>query len=225
MRSCSRRGLSGSYFDGGAFVRSFFPPDPVRTQAKQISDLYTIVFLFAAAIFFLVEGLIMWTVIRYRRKPGDDELPPQTHGHNLAEITWTVVPTIIVAFLFFISWQTLNSVEAEGAQPDLRSAPSPASSSGRSTTSPRTAWTRGVFSLTLRTAPMAAWCCRPARPRSSTSRAGDVIHAFYVPQFLFKRDVVPGQINQFDFTIDDEGCRPDLPRPVRGAVRDRATGS
>ena len=49
----------------------------------------------------------------------------------------------------------------------------------------------------------------------------DVIHAFYVPQFLFKRDVVPGVQNQFD--LDDPGGRrgPDLPRPVRRAVRDR----
>ena len=45
-------------------------------------------------------------------QPGDDDLPPQTHGNNLAEVVWTVVPTIIVLFLFVISWQTLNTVEA-----------------------------------------------------------------------------------------------------------------
>ena len=92
-----------------------------REQGEQIHDLYTIVFYIAAAIFFVVEGLIVWSVIRYRRKPGDDiELPPQTHGHNLAEIVWTVVPTIIVIFLFFISWQTLNNVDDAPANPDLR---------------------------------------------------------------------------------------------------------
>ena len=105
---------------GPQVARSFFPPDPVSRQGKQINDLYTIVFVIAAAIFFLVEGLIVWSVIRYRRRPGDIELPPQTHGHNLAEIVWTVVPTIIVIFLFFISWQTLNTVEATTPQPDLR---------------------------------------------------------------------------------------------------------
>ena len=106
--------------NGPQVVRSFFPPDPVSEQGRHINDLYTIVFVIAAAIFFLVEGLIVWSVIRYRRRPGDDELPPQTHGHNLAEIVWTVVPTIIVMFLFFVSWQTLNSVEANTPQPDLR---------------------------------------------------------------------------------------------------------
>src|SRR4029453_18580732 len=78
--------------NGPQVVRSFWPPEAVTTQGQQIHDLYTIVFVIAAAIFFLVEGLIIWTVIRYRRKPGDDELPPQTHGHNLAEVTWTLVP-------------------------------------------------------------------------------------------------------------------------------------
>ena len=56
--------------------------------------------------------------MRYRRKPGRRQLPPQTHGNNIAEIVWTVVPTIIVAFLFVISWQTLNAVDAVSATPD-----------------------------------------------------------------------------------------------------------
>ncbi len=57
---------------GPEIVRSFFPPDPVTTQGQHINDLYTIVFVIAAAIFFLVEALIVWSVIRYRRRPGDD---------------------------------------------------------------------------------------------------------------------------------------------------------
>ena len=105
--------------NGQSIVQSFWPPAPASTQGQAIHDLYTIVFIIAAAIFFVVEGLIVWTVIRYRRKPGDDELPPQTHGHNLAEIVWTVVPTLIVIFLFFVSWQTLNTVEAKTTTPDL----------------------------------------------------------------------------------------------------------
>jgi cytochrome c oxidase subunit II len=62
--------------NGPQVVRSFFPPDPVSEQGRHINDLYTIVFVIAAAIFFLVEALIVWSVIRYRRRPGDTELPP-----------------------------------------------------------------------------------------------------------------------------------------------------
>ena len=79
---------------------SFFPSTTragSRTAAHGVQSLYDIVFYIAVAIFFLVEGLIVWTVFRYRRKPGDDELPPQTHGNNLVEVIWTAIPTIIVA--------------------------------------------------------------------------------------------------------------------------------
>ncbi len=78
------------------FVTGLYPPVAVTEEGAQIRDLYNIVFLIAAAIFLLVEGLIIWTVVRYRRKPGDDVLPAQTHGNNLAELVWTIVPTIIV---------------------------------------------------------------------------------------------------------------------------------
>ena len=194
--------LAWLVLNGAAVVRSFFPPDPASRQGREIFDLYTIVFIIAAAIFFLVEGLIVWSVIRYRRRPGDIELPPQTHGHNLAEIVWTVVPTIIVVFLFFISWQTLNSVEATTPQPDLK--------------------VRAVAGQFQWQFDYLAADAGPTERRSSPSAAPtgqegglvlpagktthlylsspDVIHAFYVPHFLFKRDVVPGIVNEFDLT-------------------------
>ena len=103
-------------------LTGLYPPIAVTTQGAEIRNLYTVIFLIAVAIFLVVEGLIIWTVIRYRRKPGDDTLPPQTHGNNIAEFVWTIVPTIIVIFMFFVSWQTLNPVEATsaGAQTKIR---------------------------------------------------------------------------------------------------------
>ena len=106
--------------NASAIWNSFFPPQAKSVEGQEIRSLYDIVFAIAVVIFVVVEGLIIWSVVRYRRRPGDNELPPQTHGNNLAEITWTVIPTAIVIFLFIISWQTLNSVEATSAQPDLR---------------------------------------------------------------------------------------------------------
>ena len=88
----------------------------MTTQGAEIRNLYTAIFLIAVAIFLVVEGLIIWTVIRYRRKPTDVALPPQTHGNNVAEFVWTVVPTILVIFMFIVSWQTLNSVDVELAR-------------------------------------------------------------------------------------------------------------
>jgi len=190
---------------GENFVTGLYPPKAVTEQGQAIRDLYTIVFLIAVAVFFVVEGLILWTVIRYHRKPGDDTLPAQTHGNNIAEAVWTIVPTIIVAFLFIISWQTLNVVDAVSATPETRIA----AHAGQFQ------WSFDYFSddgqtlLYTELAPLGEdGGLRVPTGRtiqlSLTVNDNDVIHAFYVPQFLFKRDVVPGRVNKFDFKVDED---------------------
>jgi len=193
---------------GQGILQSLFPPIAVTDRGEQIRNLYDIVFGLAAVVFFLVEGLIIWTVVRYRRRPGDDTLPVQTHGNAIAEIVWTVIPSIIVAFLFIVSWQTLNTVEAISPNPEVKIRA-----------------VAGQFQWTFDYLPADFDPARkpPAKPLYTqfvaTGDGGgmaipagetiqlylespDVIHAFYVPQFLFKRDVVPGRINTFEFTVN-----------------------
>lgn len=183
-------------------VDSLYPPEAVTDRGVAIRELYTIVFVIAVVIFFVVEGLIIWTVLRYRRKPGDDTLPPQTHGNNVAEIVWTVVPTIIVAFLFVVSWQTLNTVEAVSANPETRIR----------AVAGQFQWTfdyldetgeNVVYSQLLPTGEAGGMVVPAGRTVLLSLESPDVLHAFYVPQFLFKRDVVPGRVNTFEFTVDE----------------------
>ncbi|HEV8544842.1 MAG TPA: cupredoxin domain-containing protein [Candidatus Limnocylindrales bacterium] len=193
--------------NGPQIVRSFFPPEPETAEGHAIFDLYTIVFVIAAIIFFLVEGLIVWTVIRYRRRPGDDELPPQTHGHNLAEVVWTVIPTIIVLFLFFISWQTLNTVEATSATPDLkvRAVAGQFQWSFEYLAPEAGALDKPLFTVNVPTGADGGLTLPAGKTTHLYLYSPDVIHAFYVPQFLFKRDVVPfadATRNQFDLKLD-----------------------
>jgi cytochrome c oxidase subunit 2 len=194
---------------GHEVVTSLFPPQAVTVQGALIRDLYTIVFLIAAVIFFLVEGLIIWTVIRYRRRPGDDTLPAQTHGNAIAEVVWTVVPTLIVAFLFVISWQTLNTVEIVSAQPDhkIRAVagqfqwtfeylPDDYDPNANPRKDP-------VFRQFVPTGETGGLVVPAGESVTLYLESPDVIHAFYVPQFLFKRDVVPGRVNVFEFTVNE----------------------
>ena len=114
--------IVGLVFWSGA-GSSLYPPQPATAQAQEISDLYDIIFALAVAIFVAVEGLIVWSILRYRRRPEDVDLPPQTHGNNLVEALWTVIPTVIVLYLFVISWDTLSEVDAVSAaagRPDPR---------------------------------------------------------------------------------------------------------
>jgi cytochrome c oxidase subunit 2 len=187
---------------------SMFPPPSATAQGREIRSLYDVVFIIAVAIFLVVEGLIVWSVIRYRRKPGDDELPPQTHGNNLAETIWTIVPTIIVIFLFVISWQTLNSVNAVTTAPEIKVR----------AVAGQFAWTfdyldqdgKAVLFTQLTATGDGGGLVVPVDQKVQLSlHSNDVIHAFYVPQFLFKRDVNPiaddpdySQDNVFDFTLE-----------------------
>jgi len=195
---------------GQRVVSSLFPPIAVTTEGAKIRDLYTIVFFIAVVIFFVVEGLILWTVLRYRRKPDDYELPPQTHGNAIAEVVWTVVPTLIVAFLFVISWQTLNTVEVVSANPDQKI----------EATAGQFQWTfsylpadydpnakprkEPLFTQLVPVGDDGGLVIPAGRTVKLYLESKDVIHAFYVPQFLFKRDVVPGRTNVFEFTVKPE---------------------
>ena len=188
---------------GNEILTGLYPPIAVTSQGAEIRNLYTVIFLIAVAIFLVVEGLIIWTVIRYRRKPGDVALPPQTHGNNVAEFVWTVVPTIIVILMFIVSWQTLNSVDVNTptAQTKIRAVAG------------QFQWTfeyldqndKVVYtefqSLVAKGGGMYVPAGRTVQLQLFVSPK-DVIHAFYVPQFLFKRDVVPGRTTAFDFTVD-----------------------
>jgi len=184
------------------FVTGLYPPLAVTEEGAQIRDLYTIVFLIAAAIFVLVEGLIIWSVIRYRRKPGDDTLPAQTHGNNIAELVWTVVPSLIVVFLFVVSWQTLNVVDTAAANPETRIRAVAGQFQWQFDYLADDGQTI-LFTQNLPVGEDGGMVVPAGRTVQLTMTSQDVIHAFYVPQFLFKRDVVPGRVNQFDFTVNE----------------------
>jgi cytochrome c oxidase subunit 2 len=187
---------------------SLYPPVPVTDRAHEISQLYDIVFAIAVAIFIAVEGLIVWSILRYRRRPTDIDLPPQTHGNNLVEVLWTAIPTVIVLFLFVISWDTLNKVDAtsvqQGQQPDLQV----------HVIAGQFQWQFEYLDangkhVATQTKPVAGpdgggMAVPVGKKVYVTLSSGDVIHAWYVPRFLFKRDVIPGQTNHFEFTVDED---------------------
>jgi cytochrome c oxidase subunit 2 len=180
---------------------TLFPPAAATSQAVETRRLYDIVFALAVAIFIAVEGLIVWSVIRYRRKPTDVDLPPQTHGNNLVEIIWTIIPTVIVLYLFAISYSALNTVDAVSATPDIRI----------HAVAEQFVWHFEYLDangkrIAVQTEPRQAKGGGMGLPVGKnvviTLDSPDVIHAFYVPKFLFKRDVVPGQTNTFQVNVD-----------------------
>ena len=194
---------------------SLYPPQAATRQARDVRGLYDIVFALAIAIFLAVEGLIVWSILRYRRKPTDDELPAQTHGNNLVEIIWTLIPTVIVLYLFFVSWQTLTTVDAVSATPAVRI----------HAIAGQFAWQfeyQDADGKKLATQIVPEWdkgggmAVPVGKSVLVTLDSPDVLHAWYVPRFLFKRDVVPGQPNHFEFTVDPSEAQDGKPAVYGG---------
>ena len=187
---------------------SFFPmhgTGGVTDRSGSVQNLYDIVFYIAVAIFLLVEGLIVWSVFRYRRKSTDTDLPPQTHGNNLVEVIWTVIPTAIVIFLFVMSWQTLNVVEASTpSQVHVRAVAAQFQWSFEYLDGPDPN-ANVLYTQVIPGGEAGGLVLPVGEPVHVDLRSNDVIHAFYVPKFLFKKDVVPGRNNNFDFTIEEPG--------------------
>jgi cytochrome c oxidase subunit II len=175
---------------------SFGPPEAVTEQGRDVEWLYYFVLAIAFVIWALVTGLILFAVVRYRRKPTDTELPPQIHGNNVLEIIWTVVPTAIVAIMFVFSFNTLNRVDAVSGATDVRIRAVAA----------QFQWSFEYLSADGQKVLFEQLAPEMTIPAGKTVhlslRSKDVIHAFYVPKFLFKRDVVPGRENVFEFTVD-----------------------
>lgn len=86
---------------------------PASNDANLINNLFFVVYVFSFIVFVLVEALLVIAAIRFRRRRAD-EMPEQIHGHSVAELTWTVVPAVVVAIVFAFSVDTLSRLSAAG---------------------------------------------------------------------------------------------------------------
>jgi len=172
-------------------------PHSVTEQGQAIYNLYNLFMYIAAVVFVLVSGLVIWSVVRYRRR--DEELPTQTHGNNRLELAWTVIPTVIVLVLFVFTIRAQDKVLDQSGQADVNLTVTAFQWSWRFTYEGTGAEVvGGPGTVPEMVVPVGA------RIRVKLLSA-DVVHSFYVPQTLFKRQAIPGTVNQFDLTFDKVG--------------------
>jgi cytochrome c oxidase subunit 2 len=171
---------------------------PATQQGREISSLYAVMLVVVAGLFILVEGLIIWSLLRYRRRRDDPTLPPQIHGHRGLEYLWTVIPILIVLGLYVLSLQTLGKVEARSADPAVTVDVYGYQWYWEFKLPDEGVDVRGIGTTPELVLPVG----QPIRFRLHSD---NVIHSFFVPAFLFKRDLIPGIDNEFDLTIDDPG--------------------
>jgi len=176
--------------------------EPITAEGRRVEDLYVVVYYIAVAVFLGVVGAMLYAVVKYRKRPGDEELPPQNHGNTTAEVIWTVLPLIIVLTLFGMSYATLRVIDEEKPLDELAAVVN----------------VRGVqwgWEFDYGNDKVVAGGVSDDEAPTLVLPVGEdvrlvmtsdnVIHAFHVPNFLFKRDIVPGRQNQFDIRVDIPG--------------------
>lgn len=170
-------------------VLRFGWPVGVTPQSESMRTLWTWSAIAALVVGVITWGAMFWAVAFHRKRKGDDGTPPRQTQYNLpVEIVFTVVPTIIVAVLFGFTVNVQNYVDVKNTDPDERV----------QVTAFQWNWQfdvdnkRGGTVETLGTSSTIPILVLPTdRSIEFTIASKDVIHSFWVPEFLFKRDVFP----------------------------------
>ena len=177
----------------------FGPPPGATLQARQVHALWTVFFFTAVGVAAVVYGLIFWSIVKYRKR--SDELPPQFRENVPLEIAYTAIPLLIVAGLFILTYRTEGFVDhlASGAGPPVTIRVTGFQWSWRFQYEGTPVQVAGTPDLP----PEAV--VPTGRPIRFILESADVMHAFWIPSFLFKRDTMPGITNQVDLTVQDPG--------------------
>lgn len=166
---------------------SFFFPVDASTYAQEVDSTFDMILWISNAFFFAILAAMIIFVVRYRQAKGGRATSRATH-HNLLEISWTVLPCFLLVIMFVRgSWGFLNmQTPPEGA--DVVNVKAF-----------KWGWTmdygNAAFHPELHVV--------VNRPTRMVMRSSDVIHAFFVPAFRIKRDIVPGRYNTtwFEATV------------------------
>jgi cytochrome c oxidase subunit 2 len=148
-------------------------------EKGQIVDLLNVTIVLSALVFAVVMVMMVYAIWKYRAKPGDESDGEPIHGNTRLEIIWTVIPTIIVIGLGIYSTVVLSDIEAEASGPVMEV----------DVTAQQFAWRfdypeQGVTSNELHVT--------SGTQLDLHLNALDVVHAFWVPEWGIKRDLVPG---------------------------------
>lgn len=181
----------------GSTTASWFPVQ-ASTQAEQVIGLFRVLLTIGGAIFLLVQGLLLYSIIRFRARPGDMSDGPHVHGNVTLEVVWTAIPAIIVIGLVFYSLQVWTTTTAEQENETVVHV-----------TAQRFAWT---FTYTD---PLNRLADQPLNNQQFSSsvlhtyvnqhvllkiNAVDVNHAFWIPTMQVKQDALVGRETELRFT-------------------------
>lgn len=155
----------------------YWLPPPDSSTAAAVDRVFYFILGVSAFFFVLIIALMCLFVILYRRRPGE-EAPGSASHSNLLEITWTIIPVILVVIMFYMGFTTYMDIKTAPRQAyDIR------------VVGQKWSW---VFSYP--NGHVSAELHVPVdRPVRLTMTSEDVIHSLFIPAFRVKMDLVPGR--------------------------------
>ena len=150
------------------------------SQAHQIDTLLNVMIILSSFVFSIVLVMLGYCVWKYRAKPGDESDGEPIHGNTKLEITWTVIPTVIVLFGAIYSWIVLGDIESQASD-----------SLPINVTAQQYEWTFNYPQPNGKVVSSKTLVVPDGRQLDLHMTALDVLHSFWVPEWRIKRDLVP----------------------------------
>jgi cytochrome c oxidase subunit II len=202
LTGCSaeaQRGFLPGYSDG-----------QVTNQTGRITSLWVGSWEAALAVGVLTWGLILWSVVVYRKRKNDDTLPVQLRYHVPLEIMYVILPVLMIGVLYFYTARDMNAItDVTTHTPDHTVQVIGKQWSWDFNYVDEDVYETGVQSEdvsadgSLKKVPT---LYLPVDERVEfVLNSRDVIHSFWVPAFLYKLDVIPNRTNKFQIVPTREG--------------------
>jgi cytochrome c oxidase subunit 2 len=161
------------------------------TAAGEIDTVYDVLLIASVPIFVLVMTVAIYSVVKFRAKPGDMSDGAPIHGNTRLEIAWVTVPFLLVSGLAIYGWVVLSDIEAK--KPDTLTV---------HVTGQQFTWHFDYPGTKVKSDTLVLPKDRPVEFRINTK---DVIHSFWVPEFRLKSDAVPGLTTKIRLTPNRVG--------------------
>jgi cytochrome c oxidase subunit 2 len=171
------------------WLRSWLLPQQGSAYSGEVDTLFMFLVWLSVFFFAIVAGLVFWSVIRYRRKPG--RKTPHITDHLGLELTWSIVPLVIVIGVFF--WGFHSYMKAQVA---------PNEALEITVTAKKWVW---AFEYPDGTRTLNEVHVPVNKPVRFIMTSEDVLHDFYVPDMRVKMDIVPNRYTEVWFQPTVEG--------------------
>lgn len=184
-----------------ALASSGCVPAGISSKSREIHGLFYVVLWLALPVFLFVEGMLIVSMVRFRRRRGDDSMPRQNAGSNTTLAIFFAGPLVIITLLLGLGETTLADVERPVAA---------AGGEHLRITGFQWEWSAQYveegFTVSGETLKKKMVVEVPIdKPVHLTLLSQDVMHEFYLPDLLFMKNAIPGHPNTFSFVPDRLG--------------------